>query len=350
MRSKILIIEDDKIVRENTAEILTLSGYEVESAEDGKSGIKKVTDFNPDLIICDIMMPELDGYGVLYVLSKNPKTASIPFIFLTAKIEKEDLRKGMNLGADDYLTKPFDDMELLNAIEGRIKKYQIIKKEFSADLNGFQQFLSEAEESNPLASLTKDKKPYQYKAKEFIFRAGDFANFLYFIEKGKVKTYKMNNDAKEYITEIHEAGDFLGYQPLLEDRRYNDYASGIEDCIIYKIPKDDFLKLIFGNKEISLKFIKIISKNLSDREQKLLELAYDSVKKRIAVDLKKMFEENGGKTLTYSRSDLAQMVGTSKETLVRSLTSLKEDGAIDSDGQSITLLDISKLNQLIKWS
>ena len=121
---KILIIEDNPDVRENTAEILELSNYEVVTAENGKEGVKAASEELPDLIICDVMMPELDGFGVLRILSQNPVTATIPFIFLTARTEKSDFRKGMSLGADDYITKPFDDVDLLNAIEIRLKKHE----------------------------------------------------------------------------------------------------------------------------------------------------------------------------------------------------------------------------------
>ena len=121
MSKRILFIEDDKIIRENTAEILELANYEVTTAENGKVGVEKAKDIHPDLIICDIMMPELDGYGVLYLLGKDPQTSSIPFIFLSAKADKSDVRKGMALGADDYLTKPFDEMDLLKA-SGRKNK------------------------------------------------------------------------------------------------------------------------------------------------------------------------------------------------------------------------------------
>src|SRR6187200_2411089 len=119
---KILLIEDNLEVRENTEEILSLANYEVLTAPNGKVGVELAQKENPDLIICDIMMPELDGYGVLHILNKKAETAGIPFIFLTAKTEKTDIRKGMNLGADDYLTKPFDDTDLLNAIEARLHK------------------------------------------------------------------------------------------------------------------------------------------------------------------------------------------------------------------------------------
>src|ERR671912_165534 len=117
---KILIIEDNEEVRENTSEILELSNYKVFTAENGKIGVEIAKKEKPDLIVCDIMMPVLDGYGVLHLLGKNEETSGIPFIFLTAKTERGDLRKGMEMGADDYITKPFDEIELLNAIEVRL--------------------------------------------------------------------------------------------------------------------------------------------------------------------------------------------------------------------------------------
>src|SRR5215212_4777169 len=104
MEKKILLIEDNEQIRENTAEILELAGYRVVTAQNGKEGIELVNREKPALIICDIMMPVLDGYGVLHMLSKNEETAGIPFIFLTAKAERTDFRKGMEMGADDYLT------------------------------------------------------------------------------------------------------------------------------------------------------------------------------------------------------------------------------------------------------
>ena len=337
-------------MRENISELLELSGYEVASAENGKVGVELVEEFHPDLIVCDVMMPELDGYGVLYVLSKNSKTASIPFIFLTAKTEKTDFRKGMSLGADDYLTKPFEELELLNAIENRLKRFEVIKRDYSDDAEGLYEFLKEAEGLEVIQSLTKDRKTYKYNAKEYIFREEDMANFLYFIERGKVKTYKLNDEGKEYIVEIHGAGDYLGYQPLLEVRRYTEYATALEETEIYKIPKDDFLKLIYNNQEVSSRFIKMMSRNLTQKEDQLLQLAYDSVRKRVALRLKDLFSNLDDKTIHLSRGDLANAVATSKETLVRTLTGMKEDNIIDSNGQSITLLDESGLDNIIKWS
>src|SRR3954452_19104321 len=108
MGNTILVIDDNNDIRENTAEILDLAGYKAFTAENGKIGVEIAIREKPSVIVCDIMMPELDGYGVLHLLRKNPETRHIQFIFLTAKAEKSDFRKGMEMGADDYITKPFE--------------------------------------------------------------------------------------------------------------------------------------------------------------------------------------------------------------------------------------------------
>src|SRR5471030_499509 len=142
MSKKVLIIEDNDDIRDNIVEILELAGYQVYAANNGKAGVDLAIKNLPDIILCDIMMPELDGYGVLYLLNKKTETAAIPFIFLTAKAEKVDLRKGMEMGADDYLTKPFDDIELLNAIESRLKKKDLQESFYSKSLDRLSNLVS----------------------------------------------------------------------------------------------------------------------------------------------------------------------------------------------------------------
>lgn len=350
MQYKIAVIEDDRIMRENISELLELTGYVVESAENGKLGVKLVKEFEPDLILCDVMMPELDGYGVIYILSKDPKTASIPFIFLTAKTERQDLRKGMNLGADDYLTKPFVEMDLLNAVEQRLKKMEQVKSQFGSQINNMDALLSEASDLSLIESLTESRKLYQYKADEFVHREGDLANFLFFLKKGMVKTYRLNDDMKELILQVFQPGEFIGYKALLEDRTYDEYAVAINEVELYKVPKSDFVNLIYSNQEVSAKFIQLLSKSLSEKEERLVQLAYDSVKKRTIVQIQKLNEESSGDKINVSRQDLSNLVGTSKETLVRVLTSLKQDGLIDSDGHYIKVLDKDGLDRLIDIS
>src|SRR5687768_3189959 len=152
----ILIIDDHSDIRENIAEILSLAGYATLTAENGKKGVELALAHKPSLIVCDIMMPELDGYGVLHLLKKNPTTEHIPFIFLTAKTERTDFRKGMEMGADDYITKPFDDLELLRAIEMRLKKMEIITAQYEAGEKGANELMKDLKGSG-LISLDPDQ-------------------------------------------------------------------------------------------------------------------------------------------------------------------------------------------------
>jgi len=131
---KILLIEDQPQMRQNVALILELNGFEVFVAEDGKRGLALARAQRPDLILCDVMMPELDGYGVLHLLRKDESMRGVPFIFLTAKGEKQEQRTGMNLGADDYLTKPCGEADLLLAINVRLKRSKDIAKSGAASV------------------------------------------------------------------------------------------------------------------------------------------------------------------------------------------------------------------------
>lgn len=130
---KILVIEDEVEIRANLLELLALEGYDIVGADNGVTGLVGALKYEPDLILCDVMMPELNGYDVLAALRQEPKTATIPFIFLTALADKGDIRKGMELGSDDYLTKPFTCAELLNAVQSRIQKQTIITQQQSAE-------------------------------------------------------------------------------------------------------------------------------------------------------------------------------------------------------------------------
>jgi DNA-binding NarL/FixJ family response regulator len=133
---RILVIEDEPEMRRNITTVLRLEKFEPLAAENGRAGVAAARQERPDLILCDIMMPEMDGHGVLAALRADPATASIPFIFLTAKGEKADIRSGMNLGADDYLTKPVPKADLLAAIRSRLERAtQQSRPEFKPDFS-----------------------------------------------------------------------------------------------------------------------------------------------------------------------------------------------------------------------
>ena len=342
---KILLIEDNFDIRENTAEILELANYEVVTAENGKIGVQLAISEKPDLIICDIMMPVLDGYGVLHLISKNEDLAGTPFIFMTAKAERSDFRKGMEMGADDYIVKPFDDIELLNAIEVRLKKSAILTKDFSTDINGISSFLSDAKGLNLLTEIsTGENVDTRACKKEVIYLEGNYPKGIYFLSKGKIKTFRTNDQGKEFITELYKEGDFFGYPALFEDGKYTDSATALEDSSVCLIPKEDFFSLLYKNADVSSKFIKIISNNLKEKESQLIKLAYNSVRKRVAEALSTLSrkykkEDENEFAIHISREDLANLAGTATETTIRTLSDFKEEGIISIEKGFIIVLD-----------
>jgi len=133
-KKTILVIEDQQAIRANILKILNHVGFQVIGAKNGSEGVELAKIYLPDLIVCDIMMPEIDGHDVLKELLQNPETARIPFIFLTAKADKPDIRQGMNLGADDYLTKPFTSDELIDTVLARLAKHETVTQPYLDDI------------------------------------------------------------------------------------------------------------------------------------------------------------------------------------------------------------------------
>lgn len=349
--TKILLIEDNPDIRENTSEILSLAGYDVSTAENGKVGVDTALRLKPDLIICDIMMPELDGYGVLHILNKNTETSSIPFIFLTAKTEKTDIRKGMTLGADDYLTKPFDDTDLLNAIETRLRKHKLRSKQYDNTQSGFDHFIQDAQKALNLSDLCKDKKVKTFKKKAEIFSEGDTPSTVFFVKSGNVKIFKSHPDGKELITNLYKTGDFFGFEPLLENSQYHETAVALEDSEIVLIPKNDFLILLNSHADVSASFISLLCRKVSEKESQLVNLAYNSVRQRTAEALLKVSQLADAKEkINISREDLAKIVGTASESVIRVLSDFKDEGLIEIEGGKIKVLQRAKLEKVIRWN
>ena len=346
----ILLIEDDADMRDNTAEILEIAGYGVVKAENGRRGVELARKSTPDLVLCDIMMPELDGYGVLHLLGRDPATADVPFIFFSAKAERGDVRRGMELGADDYLTKPFEESELLNAIESRLKRSELFRKGFDTGYEGFNSFLDQARGIDALKDLSVDRKVRKVAAKEALFHEGDELRSVPYLVKGKVRTFKINNDGKEFVTGLHTAGDLLGYMGLLENGEAQDTAVAMEPCEVVMIPQEDLLKLLYRDRDVSIRFIKMLAHDVKEKEQHLLQLAYASVRQRVAQALLRVHDryagDGAGLGVKISREDLASIVGTATESLIRCLTEMKDEGLIASEARDIRIVDRSRLERV----
>lgn len=347
----VLVIDDNADIRDNTAEILELAGYTSLTAENGKKGVETALREKPDIIICDIMMPELDGYGVLHLLQKNPDTRNIPFIFLTAKTERSDLRKGMEMGADDYITKPFEEIELLNAVEVRLKKREILSQKYVQGASGITQFMKDVNDSGLIQKLTNQYDIASYNKKQFLFQEGKRPRFLYYIVKGKVKCFRTHEDGKEYITDLLSEGNFIGYAPIIEDKNYEDSAIILEDADILQLPREDFQKMIYNDLSVASKFIHLITQNVKEKEERLLNLAYSSLRKRIAkalVDIHNKFNAGGpSRRIEISREDIAQYVGTATESLIRTLSDFKSEKLIEIKEGKIIVSHPDQLSNLL---
>jgi CRP-like cAMP-binding protein/CheY-like chemotaxis protein len=346
--NKVLVIEDNYEIRENIVEILQMANYTVYAADNGKKGVEMALKNNPDIILCDIMMEELDGYGVLYLLNKHDETNAIPFIFITAKTQRQDLRKGMEMGADDFLIKPFDDLELLSAIESRLKKREQQKNHFSKSMQQLSQLATNHQGLPELKKIIENHKYRTFKKKQVVFYEGDNVTGIYLIISGKIKITKMAEDGRELTTSIYNADNFIGINVLFSHETYIDNAVALEESILCFLPIQQFEKLISVYPDVASKFIKILSNELGEKEEQLLQLAYYSVRKRIAETLLHYHRQNcsDGESINFSRYELANLSGTATETVSRILTDFETEGLISKKRNEIILLNIDKLSKL----
>lgn len=346
--SKVLVIEDNNEIRENIVEILELANYKVIVAKNGKIGVEKAIMYLPDVILCDIMMPELDGYGVLYLLNKNKETTTIPFIFITSKSERLDLRKGMEMGADDYLSKPFGRLELLNAIESRLKKKDCLHHFYSSSLDNLDRLVAKNNGLNKLKRIIAERKTRLFKKSQVVYYEGDNATGIYLVISGKIKTIKVAEDGHEFMTGIYKAEDFFGINIILCNKPYDDTATAMEDSYLCFFPKIQFDEMLQQYPDIAGKFLEILSNEIRNKDAYLLQLAYQSVRKRIAEAILRLFRQDydGLDCISVSRDDLAALSGTASETVSRTLTEFKNEGLIEKKGSILTILNHDKISNM----
>ena len=351
MKRSILIIDDSEEVRDNAKELLELSHYTVLTAADGKEGLEIINKKAPDLILCDVMMPELDGYGVLQGLLNNPHTNNVPFIFITSKAGKEDFRKGMDLGADDYLVKPFSGDQLLSMVSARLKKADTVRETLKHNLQDIGGFLKKAMPSEDIYKLGEKIVSKKLRKKDILYGEADAAKYLYYLVSGKVKTFRTNEQGKEYITQIYTPGNFFGYYSMLEAGVYADTALAMEDSEIACILKQDFYQMLVTNNELYAQFVNFITSELSESNDKLIKLAYNSARKRVAEAILFVAQKSGVSDTASSgfhvnRDDISAISGVSPESVSRNLTELRGERLIELHNGLIKILDLKKLRAL----
>lgn len=346
---KILLVEDDTSLRENVEELLALSGFRVVAASNGKIAVELAQKELPDLVLCDIMMPEMDGYEVLQQLSSYERTKYIPFIFISAKTERHEVRKGMNLGADDYLTKPFEEEELLSAIHIRLDKAEDMKHVLGGPRN-VQHGENDIRNLNELKNFFDDHgQLFTYKKDETIYTRGDHSNMVFLILKGAVKSCGLDEEGKELITSLYSEDDFLGFTSLTEHLPYQEYAIALEETELAGISKDRVRSILEGNKNVSLELMDVIAGDLVNIKKQLLQMAYSSVRKKTAQTLllySKAMNRGKEAPLKIARSDLAGVAGIATESLIRTLSDFKNEGLIAIENRNILVLDREALERI----
>ena len=346
----ILLIEDDIVLRENTKELLELSDYNVNTAANGKLGLQAAIATLPDIIVCDIMMPELDGYGVLEGLSKQDSTMHIPFIFLSAKTERHDVRKGMDLGADDYITKPFSEDEIISAIESRLAKAAILKDRRNQQASKNDDSQDELRSLNDLKNFFDDNgEIFDFSKDEHIYIEGKNSNYIYLITKGIVKCHKLDENGKELTTALHKEDDLFGYTSFTQNIPYQETATTISDATLVGLSKNELKNILNTNHKLTLELIQLLTDDITGVKNQLLEMAYSSVYKKTATTILKFADKLNCKpdeAIKISRSDLASVAGIATETLIRTLSSFKKQGLIVIEGRNIRIVDVEKLKEV----
>lgn len=292
-------------------------------------------------------MPKLDGYGVFQILSKDQKCKHIPFIFLSAKTDHADIRKGMELGAADYITKPFEESELLSAISIRLKRNNraVLNPPEKVTLSKQNSNTLEVETIAELIELFCKRKANTYQKGDSLFCEGNRSNHLFLVKSGLVKTFKSTEEGKELITGFYKDKSFIGYTSSLGDFPHTENAEVIENSKVIKIEKEEIISILKSNSHIALDLIELFAKNIKSTKEKLVQIAYDSVRGRTAKSLLLLASDDPLDSIVLSRADLASLTGIAKETLIRTLSDFKEENLIET---SRTLVKIINRKELMK--
>lgn len=338
----ILIIENNSELQSRYTNVLQEDGYNCFTASDGRMGVDVAIANMPALILCNISLPYIDGFGVLAVLSSNPNTVNIPFIFISTNARLSLLRKGMEMGADDFITQPFSDEQLIRAVNARFSKLKNRSKTGKAKHHNLEQ----CDGFKKLNEIVYKGQPRKLKKGQVLYYEGDTLQGLYFVENGCIKTTKLNADGRQLITNLYKAKSFIGIENLLLEEPVKERAETTDLSSIYFVTRQTVVDLLNEDIDLNKLFIKILSLNLGQKNDQLLELAYEPVRKRISKTLIRLAKNShSANIIDISRDELAGLVGTATETVSRILTDFKEKGLITRTPGLIHIPDLDKLEK-----
>jgi CRP-like cAMP-binding protein len=344
---KILLVGNLQLLQENIGELLLLNNYAVVLAANGREGITKAKEQHPDMILCEMNMSGIDGLGVLTTIRKDPLLEKVPVIFLADKYNARLFRAAMNQGADDYLIPPFSNNDLLLTIENRLQRYRH-QTALTTPLHSPE---TDHDLKRMIRAFTENRNTMRLAPQEAVYKEGGTPRYLYYILQGKVKTIKTHEDGKDLVIGLYKRGDFFGYVALLEETPYKATALVMEEAEIAMIPREDAEEIFNRTPYIVTRFIRMLAHNLTEKEERLLGIAYDTLRKKVAsalVHLRNKYPPPGTEnfTLRISREELAAVAGTATESLIRTLSDFKSEKLIAIRNGSITLLDAGRLEDI----
>ena len=332
---KIVVIEDQEEVRENLMETLELADYEVFGACDGHEGVRAVKEHLPQLVLCDVMMPRLDGFGVLELLRKDATTAAIPLVFLTARAERDDLRRGMNLGAADYVTKPFFQDELLRVVELRLADAAASSPRQQAARNGGG-LVDESAATAALLALRERGRRRGYHERAPICFAGDTAHSAFYVERGRVRLFRDTDFGKGITVDAVGPGGWVGVGDVIAEAAMSASASAYPEAEVVIVDRAEVVDAFRHEPALGMWLARQLAQDIALRNESLLQVAYFSVRKRVAEFLLRADERLGDgaaeRVLDFRREDIAETIGTTPESVTRVLTEFRREGAVELPG------------------
>ncbi|MES1224417.1 MAG: response regulator, partial [Bacteroidota bacterium] len=264
--------------------MLELEAYEVLTATNGKEGVEIAFSEVPDIIFCDIRMPDLDGYSVLYLIGKNKRTMHIPFIFLTALTERLQVKKGLGLGAAGYVKKPFTEKDLLQAMNSVTRQRTDEEAARLCTVQDITDVMIHAELIGAPISVEGLAKKIIYRHAGLFLENGQ-PDSVYYVVSGRVRSYLFNDNHIKFTTNLHGPGEFLGYAAILEGTVHKDNAEADEDSVLLTIPVNDFLQLINFKRSLAEQIVELLSGFDPQNVKKIMSLVYLSYRNKVVETL-----------------------------------------------------------------
>lgn len=338
-----LVIHDQADERNDLRRLISSIGLQTLVAENGSSGIKIALDEVPDIILCAERMAKIDGYDVQEILQKNSSTAQLPFIFLVnPNHTKRQIKSGKT--AEDYLFQPFSQDALVQIFTQKLGPKHLGEAAIGP---GSRLQIKEGIRSLK-AAFMQFGRTTTFQKKENIVQMGDPVAAVYAILDGHVHLRRTHQQGKDYIFSELKPSDYFGMISLIYGKPFTFSAQVASDtCTCAILPRKNFLELLQKNPAVTATVMRQMAGRLLEGSEQLVSQAYDSVKRRTAVALCDLYNNHKEQTFTVSREDLAQMVGSTKESVIRALSDFKKSGLVSIKGSKIEILQIAALRNLL---